>query len=54
MGQVSSLKKDNTAPYLPGAEGLKNIMLEWNAVPGTKNEDKAKVPGQSTSILLCR
>jgi excinuclease UvrABC ATPase subunit len=52
--QVSSLKKDNIVPYLPGAVyeglGLENATLKWNAVPETKNEANAKAPDHSTSI----
>ena len=51
--QVSSLKKDNTVPFLLGADheglGLENATLRWNAVPETKDEDKPKAPDQSTS-----
>lgn len=50
--QVSSLKKENDEPYLPGADyeglGLENATLRWNAVPETKDEDKTKVSDVST------
>ncbi len=54
--QVSSLKKDNTVPYLPGADheglGLENATLKWNTVPESNNEAKPKDPDESNSTLM--
>ena len=54
--QVSSLKKDNTVPLLPGEDheglGLENATLRWNTVPESDMEAKPKDPDQSTSIPI--
>jgi len=54
--QVSSLKKDNTVPYLPGADheglGLESATLRWNTVPESNNEAKPKDPEQSSSTPM--
>jgi HrpA-like RNA helicase len=54
--QVSSLKRDNTVPYLPGADheglGLENATLRWNTVPESDNEAKPKDPIQSNSTPM--
>lgn len=59
--QVSSLKKDNTLPYLPGADheglGLKNATLRWNAVPETRMRPSPRPQTsklQSTPISVSR
>jgi ABC-type transport system involved in cytochrome bd biosynthesis fused ATPase/permease subunit len=53
--QVSSLKKDNTGPHLPGADheglGLENATLRWNSVAETESETKANAADQSISAI---
>lgn len=52
--QVSSLKKDYSEPYLPGAEdeglGLEKATLKWNEVTEIPNKDQTATNDHPTSV----